>query len=67
MEKIKFIRSFTQYGIDWYDVIYKSGRCCSFTSDNLPKSAKMFLDAATSKKEEHDRTFKRTEIIYSMD
>lgn len=67
MEKIIFVRYFKQYGEEWYDVFYVSGRVQSYIKRKLPKTAKAFLDHSTKCKEQYDGVFKRTEYIYTIE
>ena len=64
--KIKFIREYEAYNHTWYDIIYKSGRCHT-VMDDISKTAKEFIDKATIRREQYDRTVNRPEVIYMME
>lgn len=63
--KIKFIRMYKMYREDWFDVVYHSGRTVTYTQPNLPSTAEKFIEAATGRKEQFDKFYKRTEMIYT--
>ena len=62
--EIRFVREYNYWNTTWYDVIYKSGRLCMHTAENLPKTVREYIDNASKKTTQFDRTFKRDEIIY---
>ena len=64
--KIKFIREYEAYNHTWYDIIYKSGRCHT-VMDGISKTAKEFINNATHRIEQYDRTVHRPEVLYMMD
>ena len=43
---IKFVRKYNLYKITVYDIVYKSGKCLTRTEDELPKTAREFMDKA---------------------
>lgn len=66
-EKIKFARKYEAYRENWYDVIYHSGRAYTFRETDLPKTVLNFINAASKRKEQYDRTAPREnkyEMIY---
>ena len=63
---MKFVRKYNLYGIEYYEVIYKSGRIVTYSRERLPKTVKAFL-AGKQGREQFDRVFNRTETIYEKD
>ena len=64
--KIKFVRSYEFYGFDCFDVVYHSGRVRTFTeNEKLPRTVSDFIINAPKAKRVFDKTFNRTEDIYS--
>ena len=69
MARIRFVREFESYNDTWYDVAYYSkcgnyvGRLFTFTSEDLPKTVKKWLDGKNGVAQ-YDSVFKRHEIIY---
>ena len=64
MAAIKFVRKYQMYGRTYFDVVYNSFRVYSFTPDDLPKTARRFIDNASETVNQFDRLFNRTETIY---
>lgn len=62
--KIKFVRMYKMYRENWYDVIYHSGRVCTYTEPELPATVEKFVGSSEIRKQQHDRTFNRDEMIY---
>ena len=60
---MKFVRKYNLYGIEYYEVIYKSGRIVTYSRERLPKTVKAFL-AGKQGREQFDKVFNRTETIY---
>ena len=64
--KIKFVRMYKMYRENWYDVIYHSGRIHTYAGEeSLPKTALEYVRTASSRVEQYDKVFKRTEMIYT--
>lgn len=61
--KMRFVRKYNLYGIEYYEVIYKSGRIVTYSRERLPKTIKAFL-AGKEGREQFDKVFNRTETIY---
>ncbi len=64
MAKIKFIRRYKMYGHTYYDVIYQSNRIYTFTEDDVPKTARRYMETANAIRDQIDRLFNRPETIY---
>ena len=62
--KIKFVCMYKMYRENWYDVIYHSGRVCTYTEPELPATVEKFVGSSGIRKQQHDRTFNRDEMIY---
>lgn len=62
--KIKFVRMYKMYRENWYDVIYHSGRVCTYLEPDLPTTVEKFVESSTIRKQQHDKTFNRDEMIY---
>lgn len=63
--KIKFIRSYvSSWGSELFDVIYHSGRVCTMQKEDLPTTAKHFIESSIYQEQQHDRLFNRDETIY---
>lgn len=60
---IKFIREYEFYGYMFIDIVYESMRIYTMPKDEMPKTAKKFLEGKTGVKQ-YDPVFKRDEIIY---
>lgn len=65
MNKIKFARSYKMYNSTWYDVVYNSNRVYTFVEEDLPSTARKFIESATGIKDQYDSIFKRNETIYT--
>ncbi len=72
---IKFIREYQFYKSTWFDIIYTDGkyitRVRTVTENELPKTARKFIEGATKREQEigrngHGRLSSdgKTEIIY---
>lgn len=61
--KIKFVRMYKMYRENWYDVIYHSGRVCTYLESYLPATVEKFVNSSEIRKQQHDRTFNRDEMI----
>ena len=61
---IKFVRTYSWYGGDYYDVIYRSGRVVTMGVDDMPKTVRAFIENAKTVHQEYDRTFKKLDTIY---
>lgn len=61
---IKFVREYMSYGHKWFDIVYNSGRVCTVTAEDLPKTAETFIRTANHEMQ-YDRVFNRNEIIYN--
>ena len=66
MEKIKFVRHYQAYREDFFDVIYYSRRCITYTLPDLPKTVVSFIERSTKCEKQFDKTFKREEFIYTL-
>ena len=64
MSKIKFVRAYTGYGSNFFDIIYCSGRCVTKTEDAIPTTVKNFIENAWNVTKHYDNIFKRWETIY---
>ena len=64
MEKIKFVRLYTRWGKDIYDVVYKSHRVCSYYGNEVPKTVLSYITRAESRKQ-HDK-YDGDETIYEV-
>lgn len=54
------------YRENWYDVIYHSGRIHTYAGEeSLPKTALEYVRTASSRVEQYDKVFNRTEMIYT--
>lgn len=62
--KIKFVRMYKMYRENWYDVIYHSGRVCTYTEPELPATVEKFFNSSEHRKQQHNKTFNRDEMIY---
>lgn len=62
--KIKVVRMYKEYRENWYDVIYHSGRVVCYTEPYLPNTVEQFIQSSTIRKEQHDKTFNRDEMLY---
>ena len=69
MAKIKFIREyklFPESSETWYDILYaKSNRLCTYTADDLPKTAKEWLKGKVGTTI-YDSLLEREEVIYKI-
>ena len=67
MANIKFIREYEAYGGTWYDVLSaKSNRLCTYTAEDLPKTAKKWLEDKEGIVQ-YSNVFKRDEVIYKTE
>lgn len=64
MAKIKFIRTYREYGAEFCDIVYESGRLVIREADKMPDTARRFIITATKKTEIFDKTLNRSETIY---
>lgn len=62
--KIKFVRMYKMYRENWYDVIYHSGRVCTYTEPYLPATVEKFVNSSDIREEQYDKVFNRVEMIY---
>lgn len=62
--KIKFVRMYENYRENWYDVVYTSGRVMTCAEPYLPKTVERFIETSTIRKEQHDNSYKRDEMLY---
>lgn len=62
--KIKFVRMYKMYRENWYDVIYNSGRVCTYPEPYLPSTVNAFVDTSAVRKQQFDRVFNRDEMLY---
>lgn len=62
--KIKFVRMYKMYRENWYDVIYHSGRVCTYLEPDLPTTVEKFVESSTIREQQHDKMFNRDEMIY---
>ena len=65
MGKIKFVRLYTFYREDMFDVVYKSGRVVSYRLPDLPRTVVQFVVNAENRTEQYDPVFKRWEMLYA--
>lgn len=67
MANIKFIREyklFPESSETWYDILYaKSNRLCTYTADDLPKTARVWLKNKVGTTI-YDSLLEREEVIY---
>lgn len=62
--KIKFVRMYKMYRENWYDVIYHSGRVCTYIEPELPSTVNAFVESSNIRKQQYDKTFRRDEMLY---
>lgn len=62
--KIKFVRMYKMYRENWYDVVYHSGRVCTYIEPYLPATVEKFVDSSEIREQQYDKTFRRDEMIY---
>lgn len=69
MANIKFIREyklFPESSETWYDILYaKSNRLCTYTADDLPKTARKWLEGKVGTTI-YDSILEREETIYKI-
>lgn len=67
MANIKFIKIYTPIREEWCDIAYeKDGyitKVCSYTTDEMPKTARKWLEGKVGRKQ-YDKTLEREETIY---
>lgn len=62
--KIKCVTMYKQYRENWYDVVYHSGRICTYTEPFLPDTVQRFVDSSDIRRERHNSVFHRDEMVY---
>ena len=62
--KIKCVTMYKMYRENWYDVVYHSGRVCTYTEPYLPATVQRFVDSSDIRRERHDSVFHRDEMVY---
>lgn len=62
--KIRFVRTYTMYRENWYEVIYCSGRIVTYTEPELPRTVYDFLASSKIQEEQHDKIYNRDEMLY---
>lgn len=62
--KIRFVRMYKMYRENWYDVIYHSGRATTYIEPELPATVGAFVESSTIRRQQHDKTFHRDEVLY---
>ena len=62
--KIKFVRKYEMYRENWYDVVYHSGRVCTYTEPEIPATVERFIESSEIREEQYDKTFHRAEMLY---
>lgn len=62
--KIRFVREYTMYRENWYEVIYHSGRIVTYTEPELPATVVDFMFSSNIRREQYDKVFKRDEKLY---
>ena len=62
--KIKFVRMYKMYRENWYDVMYHSGRICTYLEGELPSTASKFVETSTIRRQQYDKVFHRDEMLY---
>jgi len=62
--KIKFVRMYKMYRENWYEVVYHSGRVCTYLEGELPSTANKFVETSTVRKQQYDKVFHRDEMLY---
>ena len=61
---IKFVRTYSWYGGDYYDVIYRSGRVVTMGVEDMPKTVHDFVKSAKLVYQQHNHTFDRVDTIF---
>lgn len=65
-KKIKYIRMYKLYRANWYDVVYHSGRCCTYLESDMPNTVKQFVTTAPKRTERYNNVLKHHEMIYEF-
>lgn len=64
MAKIEFIRLYkSEFGGEWADIVYESGRVVTVSQSKIPKTAKKWLEGKEGRKQ-YDSVYKREETIF---
>lgn len=67
MAKINFIRTYSFGVSEMCDIVYDSGRLYTMCVEDMPATAKRFIESATHKVVQYDKVLKHDETLYTAD